>query len=106
AVPGGTAGAASGTVQNSSGGPVSGATVVALDASGNVANTTNTDQNGNFTLHTISAGTYQLEIYNTYTTAVGQTNTASGNDNTSASLQGPSVTVTAGQTTAIGTIAD
>ena len=106
AVPGGTAGYASGTVQNSSGGPVVGATVVAIDSSGNVDNTIATDSSGNFTLHTINAGTYTLEIYNTYTTAVGQTNNASGNDNTSTYIQGPSVTVQGGQTTSVGTIAD
>jgi len=106
AVPQGSAGDAGGTVVNSSGGPVAGATVVALNSSGAVANTTFTDSNGNFTLHTIVAGQYQLVIYNSYTTAVGQTNNASGNDNTSTSFQGPSVTVTAGQTTAIGNIAD
>jgi hypothetical protein len=106
AVPGGTAGDASGTVVNANGGPVAGATIVAINSTGNVANTTNTDQNGNFTLHTVTAGQYQLEVYNTYTTAVGQTNNASGNDNTSTYIQGPSVTITAGQTASVGNIAD
>ena len=105
AVAQGTAGDASGTVVNNAGTPVVGATVVAIDSNGNVGNTINTDQNGNFTLHTISAGMYQLVIYNNYKTAAGQMNNATGND-PGASVQGPSITVTAGQTTSVGTIAD
>ncbi len=106
AVADGLAGKADGVVQSASGTPVAGATVVALDQNGNVANTTSTDQNGAFDLHTIQAGTYQLVIYNTYTTASGQTLTASGNGSSAASVQGPTITVTAGQTAQIGTIAD
>jgi Carboxypeptidase regulatory-like domain len=101
----------SGTVLNQAGGPVANAVVVALDATGNVANTTNTDANGNFALHTLDVndggGTYQLVIYNNYTTASGQILTASGADaSTGAFLQGPSVTVTSQQTTALGNLAD
>ncbi len=100
------AGKADGVVQSASGTPVAGATVVALDQNGRVANSTSTDQNGAFDLHTIQAGTYQLVIYNTYTTASGQTLTASGNGSSAASVQGPTITVTAGQTAQVGTIAD
>lgn len=100
-----------GTVQNQAGGPVANAVVVALDATGNVANTTNTDANGNFSLHTLDindgGGTYQLVIYNNYTTASGQIITATGADaSNGAFTQGGSVTVTSGQTTALGTLAD
>jgi hypothetical protein len=100
-----------GTVLNQAGAPVVSAVIVALDATGNVANTTNTDANGNFSLHTLDindgGGTYQLVIYNNYTTASGQILTASGADaSTGAFLQGPSVTVTSQQTTALGNLAD
>jgi hypothetical protein len=106
AVADGLAGKADGVVLNASGSPVSGATVVALDQSGNVANTTSTDVNGAFDLHTIGQGTYQLVIYNSYNTVAGQTLTATGNSSTAASVQGPMITVTAGQTAQVGTIAD
>ncbi|HTV93475.1 MAG TPA: carboxypeptidase-like regulatory domain-containing protein [Verrucomicrobiae bacterium] len=101
----------SGTVLNQAGTPVASAVIVALDASGNVANTTNTDANGNFSLHTLDVndggGVYQLVIYNNYTTASGQNLTASGADaSTGAFIQGPSVTVTAQQTIALGNLAD
>lgn len=98
AVPGSQAGAINGTVTNRSGAAVSGATVVAIDANGSVANTTSTDATGAYNLHTLAAGTYTLVIYNSYTTVVGQTVTASGNSNAAQSVTGPSVTVT-GQTT-------
>ncbi len=101
----------SGTVLNQAGAPVASAVIVALDASGKVANTTNTDANGNFSLHTLDVndggGVYQLVIYNNYTTASGQNLTASGADaSTGAFIQGPSVTVTAQQTIALGNLAD
>ncbi|HTX55581.1 MAG TPA: carboxypeptidase-like regulatory domain-containing protein [Candidatus Acidoferrales bacterium] len=96
-----------GTVVNAAGQPVSGAVVVALKANGNVANTETTSASGTFNLHSINAGTYQLVIYNTYTTAVGQSITANGYDASGgASIQGPSVTVTAGQTAQAGSITD
>ena len=81
AVASANAGEVQGQVLNSSGQPVQNAVVVALYATANgnqrAANTTNTDANGNFDLHAINAGSYQLVIYNTYTTASGQTITAS-----------------------------
>jgi hypothetical protein len=107
AVPGSLAGAISGTVVSStSGGPVSGAVVVALDQNGNVDNTVATDSNGTFHLHTIAAGMYTLVVYNTYTTASGQVLNAVGNGSTASSVAGPSATVTAAQVTQVGSIAD
>ena len=101
------AGQVDGQILNANGQPVTNAIVVALNAHGHVANTVNTDANGNFNLHTINAGTYQLVIYNNYTTASGQNILASGADSSQgASFQGPSVTVTAGQTTQVGTLND
>lgn len=106
------AGEVQGQVLNSSGQPVQNAVVVGMiaNASGtgeHVGNTTNTDANGNFDLHAINAGSYQLVIYNTYTTASGQTITATGADASSgASFQGPALTVPAGQITQVGTLND
>ncbi len=106
AVPYDQAGMIAGTVVNAAGSPVTNATIVALDANGHVANTTSTDSTGAFSMHTLAAGTYQLTIYNAYTTASGESESASGNSNTSASVAGPSVAVTAGQTTQVAPIKD
>jgi hypothetical protein len=96
-----------GQVLNANGQPVQNAIVVALSSSGRVGNTTNTDVNGNFDLHAINAGSYQLVIYNNYTTASGQTITASGADaSMGASFQGPSVSAPAGSITQVGTLND
>lgn len=91
AVPYTEAATIAGTVTNASGAPVSGAVVVALDASGHVANTTSTDASGAYSLHTLWAGSYTVVVYNTYKTASGQTLTASGNSNTAASVTGPTI---------------
>jgi hypothetical protein len=86
---------------------VSNAIVVALNNFGRVQNTVNTDVNGNFDLHAINAGNYQLVIYNNYTTASGQNIVASGADaSQGASFQGPSVNATVGQITQVGTLND
>jgi hypothetical protein len=106
AVPQALAGDATGTVQSRSGAPVRGAVVVAVDSNGNVDNTTSTDQNGNFDLHTIAAGPYSLYVFNAYTTASGQNLSATGNSNGSMYFEGPSVTVVPGQFTSAGTITD
>jgi hypothetical protein len=96
-----------GQVLNSSGQPVQNAVVVALNPRGKVANTTNTNANGNFDLHAINANTFTLVVYNNYTTASGQTITAQGADaSMGASFQGPSVTAPAGQITQVGTLND
>ncbi len=96
-----------GTILNASGSPVTNAVVVALNSYGKVANSVNTDVNGNFDLHAINAGTYQLVIYNNYTTASGQSIVASGADaSQGASFQGPSVNATVGQITQAGTLND
>lgn len=107
AVSAANAGEIQGQVLNASGQAVQNAIVVALNSHGHAANTTNTDANGNFDLHAINAGSYQLVIYNNYTTASGQTITASGADaSMGASFQGPSLTAPAGQITQAGTLND
>jgi len=107
AVGAGNAAEIQGQVLNANGQPVQNAVVVALTSAGHVANTTNTDANGNFDLHAINAGTYQLVVYNNYTTASGQQLTAQGADaSIGASFQGPSVTAPAGQITQAGTLND
>ncbi len=85
---------------------VGGDTVAAIDENGDVANTTSTDSYGDFDLHTIAAGMYHLVVYNTYRTASGQVLNADGNGSSAASVAGPSVTVSPGQITQVGTIAD
>lgn len=100
------AGQINGTVLNQSGTPVQNATVVALGSSGVVANTGATDANGNFNLHALQPGTYQLTIYNSYVNASGQTITASGQSSTATSVNGPTITVTAGGSISSGTLND
>lgn len=105
--PTGTMGQVQGSVANKFGSPVRGATVVATDSNGNVANTTQTDSSGNFSLSTLNQGTYKLTVYNYYTNAAGQQYQASGTSNNGwTGVYGPSVTVTAGGTASAGTIAD
>jgi hypothetical protein len=100
------AGQINGSVVNQSGAPVQNAIVAAVGAGGAVANTDATDANGNFNLHAIQSGTYQLVIYNTYVNAAGQSISASGQSSTAASINGPTVTVTAGSSTSTGTLND
>jgi len=106
AVPFSQAGKIAGSVASATGTPVANATVVAIDANGNVANTGSTDATGAFELHTVAAGSYTLVVYNSYTTASGQVLTATGNGSTASSVTGPSVTVSGQETTQAGAIAD
>ena len=106
AVPTVEAGKIAGTVLSPSGTPVYGATVVAFDSNGNVANTVDTDTDGTFTMHTIIGGTYHVIVFNNYTTASGQQLSASGQSSTEWMVNGPTVNVTAGATTQAGTIQD
>jgi Carboxypeptidase regulatory-like domain/Domain of unknown function (DUF4382) len=102
----GAPGMITGTIVNSSGSPVQNAVVVATGSSGQVANTSATDANGNFNLHALQAGTYQLTIYNSYTTAAGQPETANGQTSAATSVSGPTVTVTAGGSASTGSLND
>lgn len=98
-----------GRVVNTSGGAVADATVVAVAADGSIGNTSFTDGRGRFKIATLRAGTYQLVIYNTYTTASGRVATASGVTPTNASVQsfsGPAVTVGGDESSSAGTIKD
>lgn len=106
AVPSALAGKISGTLLNSAGQPVSNATVVAFDANNNVANTSNTDATGAYSMHTIAAGSVHLVVYNTYKTTVGQTLSATNQTANSTSVDGGYVTVTSGQTTQVPAIKD
>lgn len=100
------AGQLNGTVLNQSGSPVQNAVIAAVASDGSIGNTGATDSNGNFNIHALKAGTYKLVIYNAYTNAAGQKITAAGQTSTATSINGPSVTVTAGSKISTGVIAD
>lgn len=103
----GAMGSIQGEVVDANGSPVSGATVVAVSSNGAVGNTTLTGSDGSFLLHTLTTGTYQLVIYNAYTTASGAKFTSNDATNSASEVAGPgNVTVTAGQTTQVGSISD
>ncbi|HTW83204.1 MAG TPA: DUF4382 domain-containing protein [Candidatus Sulfotelmatobacter sp.] len=72
--------AVNGVVQNQAGQPVVNATIIATDSNGNVDNTTTTASDGSFTLHALNSGAYTISVVNSYTSASGNTVTASGND--------------------------
>lgn len=95
-----------GRVLNAQGIPVSNATVAAVAPDGSIGNTGWTNDRGRFTIGTLRAGTYQLMLYNDYTTAAGREIEASRQTSASQSITGPTITITAGQRTAAGTIAD
>jgi hypothetical protein len=99
-----------GSVTNASNRGVAGATVVAVDKRGNIANTVWTGNDGKFELHTLAAGTYRLLVYNTYQNAAGVThssmNATPGAANSQSPVDGGTVTVTAGKTTHNEAIAD
>jgi hypothetical protein len=100
-------GSISGNLVNGSQTPVTNAVVVATTSNGTVAATGFTDANGNFLLHTLVAGAYQLTVYNQYVTATGlQVNAANNSSWTGTTVAGPSANVVAGQTSNVGTIQD
>jgi len=94
-----TSGSLSGSVVNQAGQPVAGAEVEALQG-GTVVNSGVTDSNGNYTINALAAGTYTLEVLNTYTTLAGASVTATGFD---ASV-GATLTVTAPATVTAGAV--
>ncbi len=100
------AGQINGTVLNQNGSAVQNATVVAFGSNGSAVNTTATDANGAFNLHALPADTYQLVIYNTYTNAAGETISASGQSSGGGTVNGPSVSLSAGGNVSTGTIGD
>jgi hypothetical protein len=103
----GLEGSIAGTIMDAAGSPVTNAVVVALGSDGTPDATSFTDENGNFLLHTLAAGSYQLTVYNQYVSATGWVvdaqNYTQGNGQT---VQGPNVGVAPGQTSNAGTIAD
>jgi hypothetical protein len=98
-------GAIAGNLTNASGTPVTNAVVTATDSAGNIDASTYTDSNGNFLLHTLAADTYTLTVYNQYVSATGWSINAA-NATSTGTVSGPSATVTPGQTSQVGTIAD
>jgi Domain of unknown function (DUF4382)/Carboxypeptidase regulatory-like domain len=70
----------SGRVINAAGKNVTSATVLAVDALGNVVNETVSANDGTFQLHALPPGIYTIQVRNSYVTPMGETITASGND--------------------------
>lgn len=95
-----------GNVVNAYGSPVQYATVVAVGSSGYAVNSDTTNANGAFNIHALPADTYQLIVYNAYTSAAGQKIYASGETNGAQGFYGPSVSVSAGRTASTGIIGD
>ncbi len=69
-----------GTIRNRAGKPVTNASVLAMDLTGHLINVTATGSDGTFALHALPPGAYTIVVKNSYVTASGETNTASGND--------------------------
>lgn len=98
------AGEIDGTVQNSNGGTVSNAAIVALDQNGNIINSTISGNDGSFRLHALSVGTVTLQVWNQYYTNGGWYYTANNYDRR-ANPSEP-VNVTGGSVTNLGIIQD
>jgi len=94
-----------GTVVNNVGAPVGSAVVAVLDSSGNVVNTTLANDDGTFEIHAIPGGSYQVMVYNDYTTDSGDEILASGADS-AANVTGPLIAVPGGFSINIGNIRD
>jgi hypothetical protein len=101
-----SSGKVTGTIVNQNGTPVQNVVVAAVASNGTIVNTALTGPYGRFNIHGINAGTYQIVLYNSYTTAGGQQYTASGPSSTATSVNGPSVTITGGAGTDTGTLTD
>jgi hypothetical protein len=100
-------GSVKGSVINGSGSAVENATVVAVASDGSIGNTGFTDGSGRFRIGTLRSGTYQLLVYNTYTTAAGWAMNASGQTIGSPNvITGPTITIAGGKTTVAGSVAD
>jgi len=94
----------SGSLISASGAPVQGATAVVTDANGNVVGASPSDQNGNFQIHAIAAGSYTVSIENAYTTPAGMQVVAS--DGRTDTLPAIPVNVPAGFEIDLGQISD
>lgn len=94
-----------GKVVGHNGNAVEGATVVAY-RDGIARNTGYTNADGSFHIGTLSSGTYQLVIYNTYRNAAGAVFQAKGQATPQSSVAGPTLTVQQGSDANVGTLAD
>ncbi len=98
-------GSISGLIHDANGNPVQNAVVVAYAADGSIGNTSSTDAGGNFSIHTLNAGSYSLVVYNTYVNAAGLSFTSTS-PSQQKSVQGPQAVVSGGQDTSVGTLQD
>jgi hypothetical protein len=93
-----------GSLVSANGMPVQGATAVVTDPSGTVVAVAPSDENGNFQIHAIPAGSYSVSIQNAFTTNTGMQVLASdGRTDTLPPLQ---VNVPAGDELELGQISD
>jgi len=93
-----------GTLVSAAGTPVQDATVVVTDANGTVIAAAPSDQNGNFHIHAIAAGTYTVTVENAFTTDAGMQVFAS--DGRTDTLPPLSISVPAGYEIDLGQISD
>jgi hypothetical protein len=103
-VPQSNAAVIAGSLVSANGTPVQGATAVVTDASGNLVGAAPSDENGNFEVHAIAAGTYSVSIENSYTTDAGMVVLAS--DGRTDTLPAVQVSVPAGYELDLGQISD
>jgi hypothetical protein len=99
-------GSVSGTVQNTSGTAVANAVVVAIAGNGAAAASGVTDASGSFLLHTLTGGSYTLEVFNQYVNAAGWSVNAQNSTGGSGAIQGPNATIVPGQTNFVGILQD
>jgi hypothetical protein len=94
-----------GSVVNAAGGPVANAVILALDANGNILNSTVTGDDGSFTLEALAAGSATIVVQNSYVSASGETVAATGADAGAAPAPLP-LAVPGGNTINIGSLTD
>jgi hypothetical protein len=93
-----------GNVTSATGAPVQGATAVVTTPDGTLVSVAPSDQNGNFQVNAIPAGTYVVTIQNQYTTATGMQVSAS--DGSTGSMAPIQVDIPAGYEIDLGQISD
>lgn len=99
-------GHATGYVENVHGAPVKNASIAAIAPDGSVGNTGFTNRWGHFNIGTLRAGSYKLIVFNQYTAASGRSVQSRNATSDAPSITGPTITITSGEETHVGTIRD